>query len=86
MDFNDRVAALLSVAVYVGKEAKVFEEKLPKGWSKRSTGESTESGFFAVLVVKVCLPHFLDKVCHARTHRAAPGRNTGSSQSLICIF
>jgi hypothetical protein len=53
MDFNDRVAALMSCAVYVEKEdAEEFQEKLPKGWSKRTTGEHAESGFFCVLAVK----------------------------------
>jgi hypothetical protein len=56
MDFNDRVAALLSCAVYSEKQdAKQFEEKLPKGWVKRATREHAESGLFCVLVVKVCL-------------------------------
>jgi hypothetical protein len=65
MDFNDRVAALLACAVYVEKQdAEEFQKKLPKGWSKRSTGEHAESGFFCALTVKVSSSQKADKGCH----------------------
>jgi len=55
MEFNGRVAALLAAAVYVlPQDAQEFQEKLPKGWSKRSSAEDAESGFYCVLTVKVC--------------------------------
>lgn len=56
MEFNDRVAALLSCAVYYEKvDKETMEKNIPRGWQRKEMTEHPESGFFCVLFTKVRL-------------------------------
>ena len=54
MEFNDRVAVLLSCAIYYDKQDERLRDKnVPEGWEKKDVEEHAESGLYCILFVKV---------------------------------
>lgn len=54
MAWNDKVAAMLSCAVYSQKvDKEEYEKYIPEGWKEKDIREHPDSGLFCGLYVKV---------------------------------